>query len=144
MGERGPAPKPTHLKVLHGERQDRINTAEPQPDAAEVVPPFDLGKKAQQVWDRLAPDLERKGVLTAWDVDLFAELCEAIVRLREKRASSRAKPEKGGASPMREYAQALDMVVKLAGRFGLTPSDRAKLEVDRGQEQSDDLLSGSG
>lgn len=144
MGERGPAPKPTHLKVLQGDRRDRINDAEPQPSSGDVAPPFALTKQAQQVWDRLAPDLQAKGVLTPWDVDLFAELCEAVVRLREKRRGSRQKAEKGGASPMREYQTALDMVVKLASRFGMTPSDRSKLEVDRGDEQSDDLLSSSG
>lgn len=143
MGERGPAPRPTNLKVVRGEREDRINRDEPQPSVP-VEPPFALTKQAREVWDRLAPDLERKGVLTGWDVDLFAELCEAVVRLRAKRRAANRKAERGGASPMREYQAALDMVVKLASRFGMTPSDRSKLEVDRGEEGGDDLLSGSG
>jgi hypothetical protein len=31
MGKRGPAPKPTNLRVLHGEKPYRINQAEPKP-----------------------------------------------------------------------------------------------------------------
>jgi P27 family predicted phage terminase small subunit len=141
--EAGRPAKPTHLKVLHGDRDDRINHDEPQP-AVDVAPPFALTKAARAVWDRLAPDMQRKGVLTAWDVDLFAELCEAVVRLRTARRGSKRKPESGGVSPMREYSSALDMVVKLSSRFGMTPSDRSKLGVDRGGESNDDLLSGSG
>lgn len=148
MSNEGGRPrKPSHLKVLHGDDKKnpgRVNDAEPQPAAGDVEPPFGLTKQAREVWDRLAPDMQAKGVLTSWDADLFAELCEAIVKLRAKRRAANREAERGGASPMREYGQALDMVVKLAGRFGMTPSDRSKLEVDRGDEKSDDLLSGSG
>lgn len=141
----GRPPKPTHLKVLHGDRDDRVNDAEPVPSEGEIVPPVDLTKEGREVWDRLAPDRIAKGVLTAWDVDAFAEFCESLVILRRKRrAASRGKAEQGKASPMNEWKLAVQVVTSLGGRFGWTPSDRAKLEVDRGQEQSDDLLSGSG
>ncbi len=80
MGRRGPPPKPTALRVLHGDRKDRINTSEPSPAAAEVRPPDWLGGEALGVWRRLAPDLERKGVLSAWDVEAFAVYCDAAVR----------------------------------------------------------------
>jgi hypothetical protein len=35
MGKRGPAPKPTNLRVLHGEKPYRINHSEPTIDIAD-------------------------------------------------------------------------------------------------------------
>jgi hypothetical protein len=35
-------PKPTALKVLHGDRTDRINRAEPIPPEREVIAPEEL------------------------------------------------------------------------------------------------------
>jgi hypothetical protein len=36
MGKRGPAAKPTKLRVLHGDRADRINADEPEPPEDEI------------------------------------------------------------------------------------------------------------
>lgn len=72
-----PPRKPTHLKILAGDREDRINCWEPLPAEAAIVPPVQLGEGAQKVWGRLAPDLINKGVLTAWDCDAFSIYCDA-------------------------------------------------------------------
>lgn len=141
--EGGRPRKPTAMKVLHGDRADRMPAAEPQPAEREVSPPFALTKAARQVWDRLAPDLHAKGVLTSWDVDAFAEFCEAVTILRAKRRSARRKARPGESSPMAEYRAAMQVVTTLGSRFGLTPSDRARLSVaDRAPEPGDDLLTG--
>jgi len=55
MGARGAKPKPTALKVLHGDRPDRINHAEPIPPENEVTAPEDLSDDARAAWDQLAP-----------------------------------------------------------------------------------------
>ena len=131
----GRPPKPTHLKVLHGDRADRINTSEPVPDKAPIEPPFKLTKQAQDVWDRLAPDRIKKGVLTPWDVDAFAEFCEAVVILRGKRRGAKARPEPGAPSPMSEYKTAVSIVSTFGSRFGWTPSDRAKLTMPEAESR---------
>jgi P27 family predicted phage terminase small subunit len=119
----------------------RENKQEPIPSAGLVAPPFKLNKRAQEVWNRLAPDLIRKKVLTPWDVDLFAEFCEAVVILRAKRRHSRSRPVPGQSSPMSEYRTAVGIVTTIGSRYGLTPADRAKLTVGGGDEQDgDDLL----
>jgi phage terminase small subunit len=139
----GRPPKPTALKVLHGDRADRINTREPVPDAQPVEPPFKLTQAAQRVWDRLAPDRISKGVLTAWDVDAFAEFCEAVVILRAKRRASKARPAPGQASPMSEYRAALGIVSSLGSRFGWTPADRSRLVMPGEPDaEGEDLLAG--
>ena len=57
LGERGLEPKPTALRVLHGDRKDQINNAEPIPPGAEFIPPEELSDVARAVWGRLAPSL---------------------------------------------------------------------------------------
>lgn len=136
--------KPTHLKVLHGDRPDRINTAEPQPAATVVAPPYPLVRDVQAVWDRLAPDLVAKGVLTSWDVDAFAAFCETAAMLRKAwQGAHRGVLVPGKRGEERVYNRAMqgvrDLTAQLAtlgGRFGLTPSDRARLTMTP-EEQPD-------
>ena len=141
MGVRGqgrPA-KPTTLKMLHGDRRDRINTQEPVPRQGLLEPSEWLDEPAQRYWRRLAPDLVDKGVLTVWDTEAFAVWCDAAARHAE--AAQRVQSEGltvtgpyGGVvkNPacqlVRDYAQIMSVQ---AARFGLTPSDRSQLKVER-------------
>lgn len=160
MGKRGPAPKPTNVRLLHGDRKDRINEAEPQPATVDIGPPAWLPKSARTVWDRLAPDLVREGVLTGWDVEAFANYCDAVVRrYRAVKALEREgevvelpvfnkNGEQTGYRISRNpWSLALKdadaQVQRWGARFGLTPSDRSQLSVGEGKRgSSDDLLTG--
>lgn len=149
MGERGRKSKPTSLKILHGEREDRINRDEPLPGQSDVVAPewivqLDEDSSGEHetalgVWSRLAPDLERTGVLTPWDVDQLAVFCDAVVRHREATRAVQhhgilIEGQKGNEvrnpaiQVARDYA---DLMVKVGSRFGLTPGDRADLKIER-------------
>lgn len=135
MGERGPKGKPTELRILHGDREDRINRSEPKPDSAAVEPPYDLREPAQIIWDRLAPDLISKRILTAWDVDQFAVFCDAVATYRECREKLdeegyTARGSAGGVikSPYWQIARdAASIMTSVGSRFGLTPSDRSHI-----------------
>lgn len=137
MGERGPSPKPTNLRMLHGDRDDRTNHNEPVPGGGEVTPPVWLSEDARSVWDRLAPDLERKGLLTPWDVDTFAILCDAIVQYQQAsalvarggvliRGHRNAATKNPAMQLVRDTAQT---VRAYAGEFGLTPSARSEISL---------------
>lgn len=147
MGKRGPAPKPTHLKVLSGTREDRLNRDEPTPGEGVVAPPVELPEDAMAVWNRLAPDLIRKRVLTAWDVDAFAEFCRtvAIYNRAAREVESLPLTAKGAAGgvtvqPAFRVMQATAQMMRSTGqRFGLTPGDRAALKVS-----SDEAPKGGG
>ena len=149
MGKRGPKGKPTSLRVLEGDREDRINRDEPVPALGDVVAPEWIVSLDEQssgehetalgVWNRLAPDLERKGVLTPWDVDQLAVFCDAVVRHREATRQVQhhgilIEGQKGNEvrnpaiQVARDYA---DLMVKVGSRFGLTPGDRADLTIER-------------
>lgn len=161
MGKRGPAPKPTSLRILHGDREDRINREEPLPEQAEVTAPSWLDDRARAVWDRLAPDLVAKGVLTGWDVDAFAAFCSVVVR----NADALADVAANGTSlttverelsdgtlifrvvknPAWQVArESASLVATLGGRFGLNPSDRSQIKVggSRGATQGAERLLG--
>jgi phage terminase small subunit len=128
--QRGRPRKPTALRILHGQK---VEHDEPTPGGAVTRPPLTPGAQAE--WDRIAPEMISKGVLTEWDVALFAEWCESLILLRAARV--RAAQEltgqlvtlPGHASPMASYSRALINQMALAGRFGLTPADRARLST---------------
>lgn len=144
MADAGRPSKPKHLKVLHGDRKDRINTQEPTPDEnLSVVPPYELRPAVQAVWDRLAPDRIRLKVLTAWDTDAFAAFCEAIVLAQQGALEAGGDVVPGAPSPMSRFKDAVNLCSTLGGRFGWTPSDRQKLIVGEApREPGADLLSG--
>ncbi|MFF4548601.1 phage terminase small subunit P27 family [Streptomyces sp. NPDC001406] len=159
-GGQGRPSKPTALKVLHGDRSDRINAAEPVPDEGDIQPPAWLAEleaeaepgtgSALGVWRRLAPDLIRKRVLTAWDVEAFAVFCDAVVGHRRAAlevarsgltvAGARGVVKNPALTALKDYAEILS---RYGARFGLTPSDRASLSIGGdAQDPKYDLLTG--
>lgn len=159
----GRTPAPTRLKVLKGERKDRVNDAEPVPGELEVVVPSEVAADpvASGEWDRLAPDLIAKRVLTAWDSEAFGDYCLATARAQEAYRHLRAEGEvidqdvfaRDGAvtgsklvrSPWSMVLRdALAVKAQRSARFGLTPSDRSQIkqEAPGGKSDGKDLLTG--
>ena len=153
MGARGPAPKPAALRAVRGDRADRFRLP-PVPASEEVKPPAGLSRDARAVWRRLAPDLVKSGVLTAWDTHAFGICCTAIAR--HWRASRMLEEEgemveapvfdrngrRTGERLVRNpwglvLKEAADTTQRLAARFGLTPTDRAQLDMHPEHEESD-------
>jgi P27 family predicted phage terminase small subunit len=160
-GRGGRPKKPTALRVLHGDRKDRINTDEPVPAATVVEPPSWLPVDAVQVWDRYAGDLVRQGVLTAWDVELFACWCDSAARRRRAVEALRAEGEivempvfgkngelsgyRRGKNPWAFVLTEADVqVARYGARFGLSPADRAALSSEKAprRDPTEDLLTG--
>ncbi|MCL2582963.1 MAG: phage terminase small subunit P27 family [Streptosporangiales bacterium] len=138
MGRRGPAPKPTPLRILHGDKPSRINRAEPKPrDLAPVKPPW-LSKYASEEWDRVIPDLEAMRTVKAVDASGLAAYCEAVARLRTTTdIVTRTGPlligRDGIARKNPAVAQARDASNEVrvwAREFGLTPSARSPLKIE--------------
>ena len=144
MGARGPKSKPTHLKVIEGERESRINRNEPLPGEGKPVKPKGMTPGAVKVWDEMAPDLIDKGCLTPWDVYAFEALCEAIANFRQCRDLNEAFDSGEGKFIARGAAGGLiknpyhqmmrdhiETIAKLGSRFGFTPGDRANLKIEK-------------
>lgn len=108
-------PKPTALKVLQGtDRKDRANPGEPKPAPGAVKPPG-LSRAASAEWERLAPMLERLGLLRETDALAFEDLCETTVRWRQLR-------HKRDFRAAVASDRAREHMLKLLMQFGLTPS----------------------
>ena len=146
--------KPTSLKLIQGNPGKRpINKKEPKPTSKTAIPKWlSDDKVAVEEWERLAPELEALGILTNLDQTLFAQYCDAVSRFRAARAVLRA----GGETQTTEngYIQAVpematlrkerDSVKSIGSLFGLSPSDRTRIEVDlkldRGAELAAELM----
>lgn len=135
MGKRGPRSAPNHLKVIQGVKESRLNRDEPIPaDLAPIIAPDSISERGRAVWDRLAPDMIDKKMLTTWDIDSFVVFCEAVATYHHNRELMgdryTAEGAAGGVikSPhwqiMRDCAA---VIAQFSSRFGMTPGDRASL-----------------
>lgn len=153
-------PKPTALKVIEGNPGKRPlpeNEPKPMPKAPRM--PRNLDKRAKETWKRLAPKLERMGLLCETDGQSFANLCQIhgrLVAIREfintgnpSLVQEVQKPDPDGGM-RHEYKKSPYVTMELqylrefrahAGEFGLTPRGRVGLVVGTSGDEGDDLLS---
>jgi P27 family predicted phage terminase small subunit len=139
MGKRGPAPKPTALRVLRGDHPERINRNEPKPLEGPLTKPTWLTPDASELWDRLVPHFKAMGTVKSCDSELLAAYCEAWSRFRRiQHLVNTTEPlHKGREGVMVKnpvWAQLIRDVTAdlriLSREFGLTPSARASLKVE--------------
>jgi phage terminase small subunit len=128
----GPPPKPSALKLLHGNPGKRkLPQREPKPPLGAEPPKFiraDAVLLAE--WNRQAPRLKRVGVLTEIDDDALAALCVLEVKFVEMTSSGEAS-----ASALANLTKELRA---LWSRFGMTPADRARVQVQEGNAPQGD------
>jgi P27 family predicted phage terminase small subunit len=143
MGTRGPAPKPTRLRLLAGEtRPSLVNYAEPIPAGGPLTPPSDLRIEAREVWERVVSALGPTGVLTSADKDILRLYSEAFVRYQEAEAMlSKTGPLLKGRdgnfvkNPLHQIVRDnADAVKKYARELGLTPAARVGLRSEIGEQ----------
>lgn len=128
--------KPTKLKVLQGTaRKDRMPANEPQPTPIAPEMPKGLDRYAKQCWQRNVPILERLGLLTEADMEMFISYCQAWSRYCH--ANKRLKKVLKEADDIEVIRRAEVSVEKaehsvrlLANEFGLSPASRSRLSVE--------------
>ncbi len=138
---RGRKPTPTTLRVLRGNPGRRpMSTDEPMPTPqVDLTPPDWLDEEAHREWARVAPILQRLGVLTEIDLDALAAYCQTWSTWKAATQKIRqfgmvVKSTKDGdlpiISPYVKIAHnALTQLRTLAAEFGLTPSARARVHA---------------
>lgn len=138
MGKRGPAPKPTRLRLVDGDKKNRINTDEPVARQGAIEPPGEMSPEVRAVWDRVVAELDAMQLASPADVDSLRCFCEAVVD-HERASAVLAKSNvvikglHGGL--VRNPAvvvqlQAAETIRKFAQEFGLTPSGRTRIRVE--------------
>lgn len=121
---RGPKPKPTALKIVNGNPGHRpLPKDEPRPEGDVVKPAF-VKAKAARLWNQYAPELERLGILTSMDVDMFGTWCCLM-------AEFQGDQKNFGPSKMAHMRG-------LAASFGMDPSARVRLGTPAGKQREED------
>jgi P27 family predicted phage terminase small subunit len=127
--------KPDEVKILEGTfRQDRDG----DPSASVVAdgipePPAHLKGDALKFWSEVVPGLIAAGLAKERDATQLTFMCTWYVRARryEKAADKMPCTHKRLASMTMLANMAWKAFDRLASRFGLTPSDRAKLRIEQ-------------
>jgi len=156
MGRRGPAPKPTALRLLHGDKKNRFNPEEPIPRDTLPVAPESMDPEVAAIWNHTIRELIAMKTVTAADRDTLICYCEAVVNHR--RASEMIhetdviiKGDHGG--PVRNPALSVQrdsatLIRQFAQEFGLTPSGRTRISAmeagGRGAEADDNPFASDG
>ena len=139
MGRRGPAPKPTSLRVLHGEtRPSRVSPLEPRPRRGAPSKPGWLSQAASDEWDLILPELVAMGTATMADRMSLAGYCEASARFRMAtelvaRSGLFLRDRDGTIRKNPAVAQQRDASLELlrwCREFGFTPAARSPLRVE--------------
>jgi len=146
MGKRGPKKTPTAILKLHGSRAVETRKGEPQPPSGRPRCPAFIDSYAKSAWKQLIPQLEEMGVLTLVDRNALVRYCQSWSRW--KRCAEFIN-DNGETYPLRDndgnvkclqqwpqvgiYNKLSDSLLRLEQQFGLTPSARADLKVQKAQ-----------
>jgi phage terminase small subunit len=117
----GRPPKPTALKRLTGahiKHPERLNDREPELGPGVPKRPPWLRKDAHRAWRFYVSVLSEMGVLTKADGPMLGQLCNTEAEYVE-------------ATEPKDRAEASKRHVQYLQQFGLTPSSRAKVRVER-------------
>ena len=137
---------PTALKILRGNPGKRpLAHDEPKPRPVAPECPAWLLAEAKREWRRVAPELERLGLLTMVDGAAFAGYCQAYGRwVQAERALKKhgltTETSTGYLAPRPEVVisrQSLQLVKAFCSEFGLTPSARGRMTVPESGDDGD-------
>ena len=143
MSKPGPRPTPTIELQRRGSWRAKLNKAEPQLDVCVPEPPVWLNDTALQEWNYIAPRLAKGRVLTDWDRNALAGYCQLMADYLEAHAaverlsgSNRLLTKTANGNIIQNPLvgirnKAWQMVQKAAAEFGLTPSSRSRIEMQK-------------
>lgn len=139
----GRKPKPTHLKVVAGEkRPSRINQNEPAAAPGVAAAPIWLSARAAEIFDQLSATLHGMGIASPDDMHALSLLASRIEEVEQltgiiedggrtyvsEAGLVKAMPEVGMRNEAMRHAQSL------LAEFGLTPSARSKVSAGKAPE----------
>lgn len=138
MGKRGPAPKPTALRILDGDHNKyRINRDEPPARIGVPICPDETTDEVRKVWDYTLRELTVMGLAFPADRDALLCYCEAVVTHRRAcavlaKSAILVKGLHGGMvrNPAVQIQRDSALQIRVfAQEFGLTPSARSTIRA---------------
>ena len=138
MGNRKP---PTALKLLNGNPSQRKLTPEPKPLTEVPKMPIFVKRNlyARREWERLIPELEKVGLISLLDRSAIAAYCMAYATYEElSRYTNTLKPaDEKYLDYTRATRQAAVLLKQYLSDFGMTPSSRTKVVMNRKPGESE-------
>lgn len=138
--------KPTRLKLLQGNPGKRaLPRNEPCPEQGVPTRPGWLAPEAKREWTRIVPELRRLGLLACIDRAMLVMWCETWAMFVEADRDIRAEgstftTDTGYEGPRPSVGirfKAIEKLSQLSARFGMSPSDRAKMSAPPMEEEND-------
>ncbi len=153
MAKRGPAPTPKSILKARGSHRANRKVQEPEPDQLIPDPPRPLRGPALKMWNDLSVQLDAMKVMTVADGNALHRYCTLWARwarLMDKLDADEEAEEKGGTPAeffestgdkgqrvIKEHpavkiaATYANQLLRLEQEFGLTPSARTGLQVNK-------------
>lgn len=155
--------KPNSLKILDGDRKDRINLNEPKSPVGLGEPPEWFDSVEREAWEIIKSRVEEMGVATRADSESVVLYCQNYAMARTAKKSideiglmiidtyECEKEGKRGAiqrttrsthkvNPMvRIYNESVRHMTKILCQFGMTPASRSSLHVET-KPEADPLM----
>lgn len=151
MGQRGPPPKPTAIRLLEGNRgRLKINEREPKPRLGAPACPRWIDAEARAEWRRIVPELVAIGVLARIDRADLIGYCTTWSRWRSTYLSildlgTTFTTPQGFIQTRPEVIQEAKLLALLrlyAADFGMTPASRSKVTTSKEPQDAFDALFG--
>lgn len=145
MGRRGPAPKPTQLRLLEGARRSDVNRNEPVPRSGRIDAPAELSDDVRVIFEYVVDELEHMKIASPADRDSIVCYAEAVDKHRKASAVLAKSPVlirglHGGMvrnPALAVQRDAANTIRQFAQEFGLTPSARARIDSERLSDDDD-------
>ena len=164
MGLRGPAPKPTAIRIAEGNRARRpLPTNEPIYRAGVPDRP-NMSNGGRKIWDQLVIEMGPSGVLRSVDALALAQLCEDQSMLSEMRSGmqkmarevakqAKTKHQTLPGGPMVALSRTIEgrrtlatirelsaSIIAQRREFGLTPASNGRVQSSGASDQQMDSL----
>ena len=153
MGRRGPAKKPTALKISQGQRKRDLPKSEIAPPEEESPQPkFELSPVGQKVFDEVSAKLHALGLLKNLDFQTFSRYCDLFDKLLIYKKEVEQEPmmmitTKSGTNyvpnpAMKTYLAISEKLLRIEKEFGMTPASRASIgagALPAGESEKDKL-----
>lgn len=144
MGQRGPAPKPTELKLIQGNpgkvAAHRLNDAlRPKVEIPDC--PAYLLPEARKEWHRITPELKKLHIISQLDLATLAAYCQAYATWANMQKKLKKLGDDGlidetpsGYKQISVWMQisnrAADQMHKFLCEFGMSPASRTRISAN--------------
>ena len=142
---KGRKPKPTEIKKLEGERADRINHDEPEPEIIDFDCPYEQGTYEAIAWNEVVPVLKNMRVFTEADFHAIKLYCEsygmyqgAVSDIKDNGVYITLEGKKGEYIVQNPQVairnKTYDQMLKIMTEFGMTAASRTRIKVEKPKE----------